>query len=92
MGDVLGRAGGGAGRRLDARYARWLPRLQVPLQLALLTTGVVLAPRLSASDFIWFALSVGVATGGIGITVEAEHTKTAEARRQWHTPDKPAAE
>jgi alkane 1-monooxygenase len=64
--------GGGAGRRLDARYARWLPRLQVPLQLALLTTGVVLAPRLSASDFIWFALSVGVATGGIGITVAHE--------------------
>jgi 7-cyano-7-deazaguanine reductase len=24
--------------------------------------------------------------GGIGITVEAEHTRTPEARRQWHQP------
>jgi hypothetical protein len=22
--------------------------------------------------------------GGIGITVEAEHTRTPEARKQWH--------
>lgn len=24
--------------------------------------------------------------GGIGITVEAEHSRTPEARQQWHTP------
>ena len=61
-----------AGHRLEPRFARWLPRLQVPLQLLLLGVGVRIAPTLSVGDLLWFTLSVGVATGGVGITVAHE--------------------
>ncbi len=72
-----------AGRGLEPRYARWLPRLQVPLQAGLLVTGVVLAPSLSTGDFLWFSLSVGVATGGIGITVAHELGHRAARLDRW---------
>lgn len=71
------------GHRLDARHARWLPRLQVPLQVLLLGIGVSIAPMLYAWDLLWFTLSVGVATGGIGITVAHELGHRADRIDRW---------
>jgi alkane 1-monooxygenase len=68
---------------LPARYARWLPRLQVPLQLTLLAAGVALAPAMSALELLYFTLAVGVATGGIGITVAHELGHRANVLDRW---------
>lgn len=57
---------------LQSRWARWLPRAQVPLQLSLLLQAVLLAPTLNGVDFVLFALAVGTVTGGVGITVAHE--------------------
>lgn len=53
-------------------FARWIPRLQVPAQMLLLVAAVSLAPTLSWGELLLFAATVGVATGGIGITVAHE--------------------
>jgi len=46
--------------------------------------NVILDDLLKALDPHWMRVTgVFNVRGGIGITVEAEHTKTAEARRQW---------
>jgi alkane 1-monooxygenase len=68
---------------LAARYARWLPRLQLPLQVLLLGVGVSIAPTLSVWDLVWFTLSVGVATGGVGITVAHELGHRAGLLDRW---------
>ena len=46
--------------------------------------NVILDDLLKALDPHWMRVTgVFNVRGGIGITVEAEHTKTVEARRQW---------
>jgi len=52
--------------------ARWIPRLQLPLQAILLVQAVLIAPALPASQLLLFALAVGLVTGGMGITVAHE--------------------
>jgi len=51
---------------------RWIPRLQLPLQAALLIGAVGMAPQLAAGTLIVFALAVGTVTGGMGITIAHE--------------------
>jgi alkane 1-monooxygenase len=57
---------------LPRALAGWLPRLQVPLQAALLCLALWLLPSLSPLEQVVFALAVGTVTGGIGITVAHE--------------------
>jgi alkane 1-monooxygenase len=75
--------GAAEGPRLEAPFARWLPRLQVPLQLLLLGVGASIAPTLSTWELLWFTLSVGVATGGVGITVAHELGHRADLLDRW---------
>jgi alkane 1-monooxygenase len=51
---------------------RWIPRLQLPLQAALLAGAIVVAPRLDWATLVVFALAVGSVTGGLGITIAHE--------------------
>jgi alkane 1-monooxygenase len=51
---------------------RWIPRLQLPLQAALLIGAVRLAPELPMGQLLVFALAVGTVTGGMGITIAHE--------------------
>lgn len=53
-------------------FARWIPRLQLVLQVLLLVQAVRIAPSLDWSDLIVFGFAVGTITGGIGITVAHE--------------------
>jgi alkane 1-monooxygenase len=53
-------------------FARWVPRVQVPLQAVLLITAVLLAPQLEPTELLVMALAVGTVTGGAGITVAHE--------------------
>lgn len=53
-------------------FVRWIPRLQLPLQAALLIGAVRIAPELPMSQLLVFALAVGTVTGGIGITIAHE--------------------
>jgi len=53
-------------------FVRWIPRLQLPLQAALLIGAVRLAPELPMSQLLVFALAVGTVTGGMGITIAHE--------------------
>jgi alkane 1-monooxygenase len=51
---------------------RWIPRLQLPLQAALLIGAVDLAPELPMGQLLVFAFAVGTVTGGLGITIAHE--------------------
>jgi alkane 1-monooxygenase len=51
---------------------RWIPRMQLPLQAALLVGALRVAPELATGELVVFALAVGTATGGIGITIAHE--------------------
>jgi len=67
----------GSPRRNDGRpraipFVRWIPRLQLPLQAALLIGAVRLAPELPMGQLLVFAVAVGAVTGGMGITVAHE--------------------
>jgi alkane 1-monooxygenase len=67
----------GSPRRDDGRprpipFVRWIPRLQLPLQAALLIGAVRLAPELTMGQLLVFALAVGSVTGGMGITIAHE--------------------
>lgn len=53
-------------------FVRWIPRLQLPLQAALLVGALRVAPGLPLDELVVFALAVGTATGGIGITIAHE--------------------
>ncbi len=53
-------------------FVRWIPRLQVPLQAALLVGAVRVAPDLPMTQLLVFALAVGTVTGGMGITIAHE--------------------
>ncbi|MGZ8255875.1 MAG: alkane 1-monooxygenase [Burkholderiaceae bacterium] len=53
-------------------FVRWIPRLQLPLQAALLIGAVGMAPALPLGQLILFALAVGSVTGGMGITIAHE--------------------
>ena len=53
-------------------FVRWIPRLQLPLQAALLIGAVRLAPDLSISQLLVFAFAVGTVTGGMGIMIAHE--------------------
>jgi alkane 1-monooxygenase len=53
-------------------FVRWIPRLQLPLQAALLAGAVAVAPTLSWGTLIVLALAVGSVTGGLGITIAHE--------------------
>jgi len=52
--------------------ARWIPRLQLPLQTLLLVEALRIAPGLSLPDLLVFAVAVGTVTGGLGITIAHE--------------------
>ena len=51
---------------------RWIPRLQLPLQAALLVAAVAAAPELEWGMLVVFALAVGSVTGALGITIAHE--------------------
>lgn len=53
-------------------WARWVPRMQIPVQALLLAAAMAVAPRLGWGELLLFALAVGTVTGGIGITVAHE--------------------
>jgi alkane 1-monooxygenase len=53
-------------------FVRWIPRLQLPLQGALLAGAVAAAPALPTAQLVVFALAVGTVTGGMGITIAHE--------------------
>ncbi len=51
---------------------RWMPWLIVPVLYALVAWGVWKAPSLTGWQVFWLSLSIGTATGGIGITTAHE--------------------
>ncbi len=53
-------------------FARWIPRLQLPLQAVLLVQGIRMAAGLDPGQFVIFALALGAVTGGLGITIAHE--------------------
>ncbi|MGB3427685.1 MAG: alkane 1-monooxygenase [Burkholderiaceae bacterium] len=53
-------------------FVRWIPRLQLPLQAALLIGAVRVAPELPMGQLMVFAFAVGTVTGGMGITIAHE--------------------
>jgi alkane 1-monooxygenase len=53
-------------------FARWIPRLQLPLQALLLVQALRIAPALEPWQLLLSALAVGVVTGGMGITIAHE--------------------
>lgn len=63
-------------RRSDTPRAiplvRWIPRVQLPLQCALLAGAVATAPALPFDELVVFAFAVGTVTGGMGITIAHE--------------------
>ncbi len=69
---VVGHPRPQAGPPRPIPFVRWIPRLQLPLQVALLIGAVRLAPELPTGQLIVFALAVGTVTGGIGITIAHE--------------------
>ena len=54
------------------RFVRYVPRLQVIVQAALLVQAVQIAPSLQWRELMIFSAAVGTVTGGIGITVAHE--------------------
>jgi alkane 1-monooxygenase len=68
---AVGRATPGKERPVPA-FARWIPRLQLPLQAVLLFEALRIAPNLSALNLVLFALAVGAVPGGLGITIAHE--------------------
>jgi alkane 1-monooxygenase len=68
---AVGRAAPGSQPPAPA-LARWIPRLQLPLQAFLLIEAVRIAPALEAPALVVFALAVGAVTGGLGITIAHE--------------------
>lgn len=69
---LVGRPRRDGGQPAPIPFVRWIPRLQLPLQAALLIGAVRLAPELPMSQLLVFALAVGTVTGGIGITIAHE--------------------
>jgi alkane 1-monooxygenase len=69
--------------RLEAGFARWVPRMQVPLQAVLLAAAVLVAPRLQAGTLLVFAFAVGTVTGAMGITLAHEMGHRAAALDRW---------
>jgi alkane 1-monooxygenase len=69
---LVGRARPRAAPPPPLPFARWIPRLQLPLQAALLIGAVRIAPHLPTGELVVFAFAVGTATGGIGITIAHE--------------------
>ncbi len=59
-------------QRAPLAFARWIPRLQLPLQAILLLEAMRIAPSLEAWQFGVFALAIGTVTGGLGITIAHE--------------------
>ena len=59
-------------RRNPPAFARWIPRLQLPLQAVLLVQAVLIAPTLDPWQLLFFGLAVGTVTGGLGITIAHE--------------------
>ncbi len=55
-------------------FARWVPRVQLPAQLALLLGAAAWAPALDAGQIVALTVAVGIVTGGSGITVAHELT------------------
>lgn len=62
----------GPGPRAVPAFARWIPRLQLPLQIVLLVQAVRIAPQLEWGQLVVFALAVGTVTGSLGITIAHE--------------------
>jgi alkane 1-monooxygenase len=60
------------GPRSAPAFARWIPRLQLPLQIVLLVQAVRIAPQLEWGELVVFALAVGTVTGSLGITIAHE--------------------
>ncbi|HTN48364.1 MAG TPA: alkane 1-monooxygenase [Burkholderiaceae bacterium] len=68
---AVGRPQPGKDRPVPA-LARWIPRLQLPLQVWLMVEAMRIAPSLPMLELIVFAMAVGTVTGGLGITVAHE--------------------
>jgi alkane 1-monooxygenase len=64
-------------------FARWIPRLQLPLQAILLVQAVRIAPDLDAGQLLLFALAVGTVTGGLGITIAHELGHRSSVLDRW---------
>jgi alkane 1-monooxygenase len=64
-------------------FARWIPRLQLPLQAVLLVQGVRIAPGLDAAQIVLFAIAVGAITGGLGITIAHELGHRSSLVDRW---------
>ena len=62
----------GSDRPRPIPFVRWIPRLQLPLQAALLVGAVRVAPELPMGQLFVFAFAVGTVTGGMGITIAHE--------------------
>jgi alkane 1-monooxygenase len=76
---LVGRPRHRAGAVMPAGFARWIPRVQVPAQIALLGVAVTSCAHLSWAELVVFAVAVGTVTGGIGITVAHELGHRASA-------------
>jgi alkane 1-monooxygenase len=64
-------------------FARWIPRLQLPLQAILLVQALQIAPSLDAGQLLLFALAVGTVTGGLGITIAHELGHRSSVLDRW---------
>ena len=64
-------------------FARWIPRLQLPLQALLLVQAIRIAPTLEPGQLALFAIAVGVVTGGMGITIAHELGHRSAALDRW---------
>jgi alkane 1-monooxygenase len=64
-------------------FARWIPRLQLPLQVLLLVQALRVAPVLDPWQLLLFAVAVGVVTGGMGITIAHELGHRASRLDRW---------
>jgi alkane 1-monooxygenase len=69
--------------RSTPALARWIPRLQLPLQTLLLVQAVRIAPSLDVVQFLLFALAVGTVTGGLGITIAHELGHRSSVLDRW---------
>jgi alkane 1-monooxygenase len=69
--------------RRPPAFARWIPRLQLPLQALLLVQAIRIAPTLEPGQLVLFATAVGVVTGGLGITIAHELSHRSAALDRW---------
>ncbi|MCB1045048.1 MAG: alkane 1-monooxygenase [Acidobacteria bacterium] len=67
----------------NSRFHAWVPRLYALFQGALIIWAVWQASNLTGSQWWWFAISLGLVTGGVGITVAHELGHKSRRLDQW---------